>query len=197
MRKIEFLYDFGSPNAYLVHKVLPEIAARQAVQIDWQPVLLGGVFKATNNQAPMTAFAKVAGKNAYMQVEFQRFIERYDLPFSWNRHFPVNTLTVMRAAVFAMGKPWEARYINAVFDAMWLKGQDMSDVSVLSQVLQAADLPHADINAATQNAEVKGKLIALTSSAVERGVFGAPTVFLEDEMFFGKDSLGDLDWRLS
>ena len=196
MSKIEFLYDFGSPNAYLVHKVLPKIAAQHDVEIDWQPVLLGGIFKATNNQAPMTAFADVLGKNEYMQVEFRRFIERYGVPFSWNSHFPVNTLAIMRGAAFATGKSWQAHYVDTVFDAMWLKGQDMSDVDIISGVLQAAGLPYSDIISAVQSPEVKGKLVDATSSAVGRGVFGAPTMFFKNEMFFGKDSIGDLNWRL-
>lgn len=194
---IDFLYDFGSPNAYLVHKVLPDLAARCGATVTWTPILLGGVFKATNNQSPMQAFSGVAGKLAYQQVEIARFIERHDLPFQFNPHFPVMTIGVMRGAAYAQGKDWESHYINAVFDALWVQGAKMDDPDVIAQVLTDAGLPTADIMAATQTPEVKQALIDTTSAAVDRSVFGAPTMFVGDEMFFGKDSLPDLEWRLT
>lgn len=197
MQHIEFLYDFGSPNAYLVHHLLPDIAARHGAEVVWCPVLLGGVFKATNNQAPMMSFAGVTGKTDYLRVELTRFIERHAIPFAWNPHFPVNTLTVMRGAMFAQGKAWERAYIDCVFRAMWVDGQDMADPAVIGAVLEAAELPDEAIIAACQSPEVKGHLVAATSEAVARGVFGSPTMFLGDEMFFGKDALSDLEWRLS
>lgn len=197
MKTIEFLYDFGSPNAFLVHQMLPDIAGRYGAQVMWCPVLLGGVFKETNNQAPMITFAEVAGKNEYLRVELDRFVERHALRFSWNPHFPVNTLAVMRGAVFASGKPWERTYVATVFQAMWVDGRDMSDTPTISEVLSAAGLPTEDILAATSNASVKGQLVEATTQAVSRGVFGAPTMFLDGEMFFGKDALSDLEWRLS
>ena len=195
--KFDFLYDFGSPNAYLVHKLLPDLATRCRATVTWTPILLGGVFKATNNQSPMQAFSGVAGKLAYQQVEIARFIERHDLPFQFNPHFPVMTIGVMRGAAYAQGKDWESDYINAVFDALWVQGAKMDDPDVIAQVLTDAGLPTADIMAATQKPEVKQALIDTTSAAVDRGVFGAPTMFVGDEMFFGKDSLTDLEWRLT
>lgn len=197
MQTIEFLYDFGSPNAYLVHKLLPDIAERHGASVQWCPILLGGVFKATNNQAPMITFAEVTGKNDYMRTELARFVERHEIAFKWNPHFPVNTLAVMRGAAFATGKAWERRYIDVVFEAMWLDGRDMADMAVVSEVLTAADLPAEDILSAAQVPEVKGLLVDATMSAVARGVFGSPTMFLNDELFFGKDALSDLEWRLS
>lgn len=194
---IDFLYDFGSPNAYLVHKLLPDLANRCRATVTWTPILLGGVFKATNNQSPMQAFSGVAGKLAYQQVEIARFIERHDLPFQFNPHFPVVTIGVMRGAAYAQGKDWESDYINAVFDALWVQGAKMDDPDIIAQVLTDAGLPTADIMAATQTPEVKQALIDTTSAAVDRGVFGAPTMFVGDEMFFGKDSLTDLEWRLT
>ena len=191
---IEFYYDFGSPNAYLVHKVLPGVAGDQPVE--YRPVLLGGVFKATNNQSPITAFAGVKGKNAYQFLEIRRFIKRHGLAFRMNPHFPVNTLMLMRGAVFASGKDWEAAYVDAVFDAMWVDGEKMDDPATVMRVLDAAGLPAAEIAAGVQADDVKQGLIAATEAAVARGVFGAPTMFLGDEMFFGKDSLSDLAWRL-
>ena len=193
---IDFYYDFGSPNAWLVHRVLPALAARHGTGVAWRPVLLGGVFKATNNQSPITAFAGVTGKNAYQALEMRRFIERHALPFRMNPHFPVNTLLMMRGAIFAAGKDWEAAYIDAMFDAMWVAGERMDDPPTVMRVLQTAGLPAEEIAAATQEAGVKQGLIAATEAAVARGVFGAPTMFLREEMFFGKDSLSDLDWRL-
>ncbi|MGB1390480.1 MAG: 2-hydroxychromene-2-carboxylate isomerase, partial [Paracoccaceae bacterium] len=145
----------------------------------------------------MQAFSGVAGKLAYQQVEIARFIERHDLPFQFNPHFPVMTIGVMRGAAYAQGKDWESDYINAVFDALWVQGAKMDDPDVIAQVLTDAGLPTADIMAATQTPEVKQALIDTTSAAVDRGVFGAPTMFVGDEMFFGKDSLTDLEWRLT
>lgn len=191
---IEFYYDFGSPNAYLVHKVLPGIAGDRPVE--YRPVLLGGVFKATNNQSPITAFAGVKGKNAYQFLEIRRFIERHGLAFEMNSHFPVNTLMLMRGAVFASGRPWEAAYVDAVFKTMWVDGEKMDDPPTVMRVLEAAGLPAAEIAAGVSEDGVKQGLIAATEAAVARGVFGAPTMFLGDEMFFGKDSLSDLAWRL-
>lgn len=194
---IDFYYDFGSPNAYLVHKVLPDIAARHGAELAYRPVLLGGVFKATNNQSPITAFAGVKGKNAYQALELKRFVERHGLAYRMNPHFPVNTLMMMRGAIFAEGQPWETTYREAMFDAMWRDGEKMDDPATLMRVLAAAGLPADEIAAGVQQDIVKQGLIAATEAAVARGVFGAPTMFLGDEMFFGKDALGDLDWRLS
>ena len=197
MKTVDFMYDFGSPNAYLVHRVLPGIVHRAGAGLHYVPILLGGVFKATNNQSPMAAFAEVKHKLAYQMRESQRFIDRHGLQFRMNPNFPVNTLGVMRGAVYAQGKPWENKYIDAVFDAMWVKGEKMDDPQVIGRVLQDAGLPADEIIAATQSPEVKAALINGTEAAVNRGVFGAPTMFVKDEMFFGKDSLDDLDFELS
>ncbi|MEP6068039.1 MAG: 2-hydroxychromene-2-carboxylate isomerase [Paracoccaceae bacterium] len=196
MTDIEFLYDFGSPNAYLVHKVLPGIAKNHEARVTYSPILLGGVFKATNNQAPLAAFANITGKVAYIRREFARFIERHAVPFEWNDNFPVNTLTMMRGAVFAQGKAWEQQYIDTCFDAMWVQGANMADPDVAVSTLDAAGLPGADILSATQIPDVKGRLAAVTDDAIARKVFGTPTMFVGDEMFFGKDALNDLAWRL-
>jgi 2-hydroxychromene-2-carboxylate isomerase len=141
MRTIEFLYDFASPNAYLVHKVLPGMARKHGADVVWEPVLLGGIFKATGNQAPMHAFDGVAGKLDYQAVELQRFVHRHDLAFRMNPHFPIMTIALMRGAVFAQDKPWYARYIDCVFDAIWVDGKDMGDPAIISAALNAVDLP--------------------------------------------------------
>jgi 2-hydroxychromene-2-carboxylate isomerase len=196
MRDVEFYYDFSSPNAYLVHKVLPTITARYDAQVIWRPILLGGVFKSTNNQAPMLAFKDVPGKVDYMRVEMARFIERHQTPFLFNPQFPVNSLNLMRAAVFAQGKSWESKYIDTVFDAMWVQGKAMADPAVIAEVLDAAGLPTNEIMNVTQDADVKASLADVTAAAVARGIYGLPAMFVGDEMFYGKDSLSDLEWRL-
>ncbi|WP_390914714.1 DsbA family protein [Pseudosulfitobacter sp. SM2401] len=196
MRDVEFYYDFSSPNAYLVHKVLPTITARYDAQVISKPILLGGVFKSTNNQAPMLAFKDIPGKVDYMRVEMARFLERHQTPFLFNPHFPVNSLNLMRAAVFAQGKPWESKYIDAIFDAMWVQGKALADIAVITDVLDAADLPTRDIMNASQDADIKSNLADVTAAAVARGIYGSPAMFIGDEMFYGKDSLSDLEWRL-
>ena len=197
MPVIDFYYDFASPNAYVVHKVLPVVAARTGAEIAHKPALLGGIFKATNNQAPFGAFGHVTGKVDYIRREFGRFVERHAVPFTWNPHFPVNSLAMMRGAIFSLGHDWADQYRDVCFDAMWQGGALMSDPEVMFEVLQKAGLPADDIASATQSPEVKGQLASETEAAVARGIFGAPTMFLGDEMFFGKDSLSDLEWRLS
>lgn len=197
MKAIDFIYDFGSANSYLVHYTLPALAAKHGAEVNYCPVLLGGVFKATNNQSPMAAFADVKGKLNYQRLEIKRFIERHGLEFKMNPHFPVMTIALMRAAIFAMGKPWERDFLDAIFDATWRDGKKMDEPDVIAQVLDDAELPTSDIIAATQDPEVKTALIKATEDAVSRGVYGAPTMFLNGEMFYGKDSLPDLEWRLS
>lgn len=194
---IEFLYDFGSPNAYFVHKTLPGLAARYGATVRYQPILLGGVFKATNNQSPMQAFGGVNGKLQYHARETQRFIKRHELTFHMNPHFPVMTIGVMRGAVYAQGKDWESKYIAAIFDAMWVHGQKMDDPAVIQSVLTENDLPASEIMSATQDQTVKQGLIDATSQAVDRGVFGSPTMFVGDEMFFGKETLFEIEEALA
>ena len=190
---IEFMYDFASPNACLAHHVLPGIAARHGVGLRHVPILLGGVFKATNNRSPIEAFAGVKGKLAYEMKEIDRFVRRHGIRFHMNPHFPLNSLALMRGAVFARGRDWERAYIDTVFRAIWLHGQKMDDPAVMEEVLREAGLPAGAIMEAIATAEVKQALIAETEAAVARGVFGAPTMFVGGEMFFGKHSLPDLE----
>lgn len=193
---IEFLYDFGSPNAYLVHRVLPDLARRTGANLRYTPILLGGVFKATGNLSPMMAFRDVKGKLTYQAREIERFVARHGIKYHMSPHFPVVTLTAMRGAVYAQTKPWEGRYIDAVFDAMWIHGQKLDDIDVIADVLDDARLPRDEILDATQDPAVKQALIERTENAVSRGVFGAPSMFVGDELFFGKDSLPDLEYEL-
>jgi 2-hydroxychromene-2-carboxylate isomerase len=176
---------------------LPGIAEQLGAQIEYKPMLLGGVFKATNNQPPMVAFSATPEKIDYMRHEIARFVRRHALPFKFNPHFPVMTIATMRGAIFAQGQPWEAKYIDTVMDAIWCDEQKMDDLDVMAEVLDKAGLPATDIMAAIQTDGVKSTLADLTASAVDRKVFGTPTMFVGDQMFFGKDSLDDLAWVLS
>jgi 2-hydroxychromene-2-carboxylate isomerase len=191
---IDFIFDFGSPNAYLSWKVLPAIADRAGAEINLIPCLLGGIFKATNNRSPMEAFGPVQGKLAYEALETRRFVARHGLTaFKSNPHFPVNTLLIMRGLIAARRADVGGPYLEAVLKAMWEAGEKMDDPEVVARVLNAAGLPAKDLLAATQDPEVKAELVANTEAAVARGVFGIPTFFVGGEMFFGKDRLGQVE----
>ena len=191
---VEFLFDFGSPNAYLAHKVIPAIEARTGVRFAYVPVLLGGVFKATGNRSPMEAFAGIPAKLAYEGRERDRFVARHGLTrFAANPHFPVNTLAIMRGAVAAETlKVFEA-YVETVFAAMWEQGRKMDDLVVVAEVLDAAGLPAERLMALAQERAIKDELVANTNAAVARGVFGSPSFFVGDELYFGKDRLPDVE----
>jgi 2-hydroxychromene-2-carboxylate isomerase len=191
---VEFLFDFGSPNAYLAHRVIPGAEARTGARFAYVPVLLGGVFKATGNRSPMEAFAGVPAKLAYEARERDRFIARHGLTrFAANPYFPVNTLAIMRGAVAARALGVFEAYVEAVFAAMWEQGRKMDDPAVIAEVLAAADLPAERLMALAQDQGVKDQLVANTAAAVARGVFGSPSFFLGDELYFGKDKLGEIE----
>lgn len=194
---VDFMFDFGSPNAYLAYKILAGIAKRAEAKVNFIPCLLGGIFKATGNQSPMAAFGHIKGKLEYEALETQRFIDRHGLSkFRFNPHFPVNTLLIMRGLVGARRMDVETGYIDAVLTAMWETGQKMDDPEIFLATLDAAGLPGQALLTATQDPEVKAELIANTEQAVERGVFGIPTFFVSKEMFFGKDRLGQVEEAL-
>jgi 2-hydroxychromene-2-carboxylate isomerase len=194
MAHVEFLFDFGSPNAYLAHRVIPDIEARTGARFTYEPMLLGGVFKATGNRSPMEAFAGVPAKLAYEAVETRRFVARHGLTaFAHNPHFPVNTLAIMRGAMAARRLGVFETYVEAVFAAMWEQGRKMDEPVVIGETLSAAGLPADRIVALTTDPEVKQALIASTEAAVARGVFGSPTVFVGEDMYFGKDRLRDVE----
>ena len=189
-----FLFDFGSPNAYLAHQVLPEIEARAGVSFERVPILLGGLFKLAGNRSPVETFANVPARRAYDMLEMQRFIARHGIEhFRMNPFFPVNTLQVMRGAVAAQQLGCFVPYENAVFAAMWERGLNMADPEVIARTLAEAGLDAAALVAATQDPAVKERLLANTQSAFERGAFGAPTFFVGDEIFFGKDRLREVE----
>lgn len=198
MSNLDFIFDFASPNAYLSHKVMPQIAERTGATINYIPCLLGGIFKATNNQAPMIAFGNIKGKLEYDRLEMQRFVKKHALDkFSMNPHFPINTLLIIRGAVAMDMQGQLMPYIEAVIKAMWEEGKKMDDPEVVHAELTHAGLDADDILQRTQNDEVKAKLMSNTQEAVDRGAFGVPTFFVDTEMFFGKDRLRDVEELLT
>lgn len=194
MTPVEFHFDVGSPNAYLCHAVLPAIEARTGVRFTYVPVLLGGLFKLTGNQSPMTAFAGIRNKMEYQRLEISRFIRRHAIAhFRFNPHFPINTLLVMRAAIAAEQEGVSVPYVDTVFRAIWEEGRKMDDPAVAAVALDEAGFDGARLLARAGEPEIKAQLVHNTEQAVERGAFGAPTFFVGHEMFFGKDSLGAVE----
>jgi 2-hydroxychromene-2-carboxylate isomerase len=193
MTQVEFHFDFGSPNAYLAHKVLPDIEQRTGVRIAYVPVLLGGIFKATGNRSPVEAFANIRNKPRYEQLEIDRFVRRHHIAFCWNPHFPVNTLTLMRGAVAAQTLGIFERYVETIFHNMWVEPKKLDDPEQLRAVLDAAGLNPDTLLRLTQEPQIKERLAENTRSSVERGSFGAPSFFVGDELYFGKDRLRDVE----
>jgi 2-hydroxychromene-2-carboxylate isomerase len=197
-KTVEFLFDFGSPNAYLSHRVIPDIEARTGARFVYTPVLLGGLFKLTNNQAPMVAFANVKNKLPYEMLETRRFVARHRLEtFTLNPHFPVNTLQLMRGAVAADGDGILAAYVDAVFGHMWERPKKMDDPEVFRAALLESGLDAERLLARARDQDVKDRLTANTQRAFERGAFGTPTFFVGAEMFFGKDRLRDVEEEIA
>lgn len=185
MKKLEFCFDFGSPTTYLAWTQVGKIAEECGAELEYTPILLGGVFQATGNQTP----AAVPAKGQHMFADLQRFAKRYGVELNFNPFFPVNTLQMMRGAVHLHQTEHFQPYCDAMFDAMWVNPVNMGDPTLVAEVITDAGLDAGEIAAGMQNPEVKEKLKALTASVVERGAFGAPTFFVGDEMFFGQDRL--------
>jgi 2-hydroxychromene-2-carboxylate isomerase len=187
---VEFHFDFGSPNAYFSHKVIPGIETRTGAKFKYVPILLGGVFKLTNNTAPMIQFKDVTNKLAYMRNDTRLFIRDHGLTkFEMNTNFPVNTVQIMRGAIVAEEEGYFSQYTDAVFAHMWEEGLKMDDAQIINDALDAAGLNGAHILERIQEQAIKDVLVKNTSATVERGNFGAPTFFVGEEMFFGKDRL--------
>lgn len=197
-KSVDFIFDFASLNAYLAYAPLKVICARRQAQLNIIPCLLGGIFKATNNQAPMVAFANIKNKMQYEMLEVDRFIKRHGFTrYRMNPHFPVNTLSLMRGLVAAEMDGKKEPYIEAGLRAMWEDGENMADPPTIIRVLTAAGLDGARYVARAGEADVKQRLMNNTESAVARGAFGVPTFFVGSEMFFGKERLGQLEELLS
>ena len=193
MQTAEFHFDVGSPNAYLSHLLLPQLERSTGARFVYVPVLLGGIFKLTNNRSPMESFAGVRNKLAYQQLEMDRFVRRHAITrFRFNPFFPINTLTLMRGAVAAKHLGVFEPYVAAVFDGMWAEAKKLDDPAVLGQVLAAAGLDAARLLELSQDAAIKAELQANTERSVQRGAFGSPTFFVGDEMYFGKDRLDEV-----
>ncbi|MGQ3100062.1 MAG: 2-hydroxychromene-2-carboxylate isomerase [Sphingopyxis solisilvae] len=196
-KTLELIFDFGSPNAYLSMKALPELLDRTGADLLVTPCLLGGIFKATGNKAPMIQYADAPAKLAYENLEMRRFIAKLGLTkFRLNPHFPVNTLTIMRGAIVAEDEGNLDDYVDAVNRAMWEEGLKMDDPEVIAPFLSVNGFDGPALLERTQEPEIKAKLVANTEAAVARGVFGIPTFFVGDEMFFGKDRLGQVEEAL-
>jgi 2-hydroxychromene-2-carboxylate isomerase len=194
MRMVEFHFDFGSPNAYLSHLVIPGIEHRTGATFVYVPVLLGGVFKLTNNRSPAESLAGIRNKPEYQRLETARFIKHHHITrFAQNPFFPVNTLVLMRGAVAASRLGIFERYVDEVFRHMWADPKKLDDPGVLRGALAQSGLDTDAILALTQAQDVKDELLANTQRSVERGTFGSPTLFVGDEIYFGKDRLRDVE----
>ncbi|WP_395054757.1 2-hydroxychromene-2-carboxylate isomerase [Polaromonas sp.] len=186
-KTVEFFFDVGSPAAYIAWKQLPQVCCETGAAIDYKPMLLGGVFQATGNHSPTT----VPAKGRYMMDDLGRFAARYSVAFQENPHFPINTLMLMRGAVgLQVHDPARfVPYLDAVYNAIWAEAKNMNDPVVVGAVLQAAGFDPMALLSLTGEQAVKDRLKAITQEAVERGVFGAPTFFVDGQMFWGQDRL--------
>src|SRR5438874_1864115 len=194
MPKVEFHFDFGSPNAYLAHLVIPEIEQRTGAKFEYVPVLLGGVYKLTGNRSPAESLAGIKNKPDYERLETARFIKRHGITrFRQNPFFPVNTLTIMRGAIAAQRLGVFERYVDEVYRHMWAEPKKLDDPAVLRAALVESELPADRLFELAQDQEIKDGLLAETQRAVDRGTFGSPTFFVDDEIYFGKDRLRDVE----
>lgn len=191
-KTVEFYYDYGSTNSYMAYTQLPKLVQRTGATIVYKPALIGGVFKATGNRAPFT----VPAKFKWAQADTQRYAEMWGITMKLNPHFPMNTVYLMRGALYAQQQGFLETYNDAIFTAMWVNEKNLTDPAVVTEVLTAAGLPAEPILAATQDADIKQALFDRTAEAVERGLFGMPTFFVGDEMHFGKDRLHFVEMAL-
>lgn len=192
-KQVEFYFDVGSPASYLAWTQIAQLAERHGAEVVYQPMLLGGVFKATGNASP----ASVPAKGRYTRIDFERFARRYEVPFAQNPFFPINTMQLMRGAVALLDGDQFQPYVDAVFRAIWVKGQNMGDPDVVARVLGGQGFDVAGLLQQINDPAVKERLRQITERAIERGVFGAPTFFVGDEMFFGQDRLDFVEAALA
>lgn len=196
--KVEFHFDFGSPNAYLSHLVIPAIESRTGVKFDYVPVLIGGVFKATGNASPAVTLNGIKNKGEYQALETARFLKRHHIShYQHNPHFPVNTLQIMRGAVYAKKHTFSERYIDEIYKHMWAEPKKMDEADIIRSAMEQSHLPADEILAGIQDPAVKQALIDNTNRSVEMGAFGSPTFFVENEIFFGKDKLNDVEEEIN
>ena len=194
----QFMFDFGSPNAFLSHEAIPAIEKRIGMKFEYVPILLGGIFRATNNRSPAETLSGIKNKREFQTIETNRFLKRFQVrPYTWNPSFPVNTLNLMRAAIAAQMEGVFEKYVEAAFHHMWVEPKKMDDPKIAMVALTASGLDAERLFARAGDADVKAKLIENTQAAVERGAFGSPTFFVGNEMFFGKEQLRDVEEMIS
>lgn len=197
-KTVDFYFDFASPNAYLSHQVVPGIEERTGTKFNYIPVLLGGIFKATNNKPPMEAFFGILNKNEYQSVEMKRFQERYGIDkFKMNPHFPVMSLQIIRGAVGAQQDGYLDKYIDEVLKHMWEEPKKMDDPEVIKEAFTESGFDADRLMNQMQDPEIKAQLIENTEKAVKRGTFGIPTFFVGDDIYFGKDTLWQVEEALA
>jgi 2-hydroxychromene-2-carboxylate isomerase len=191
---VEFHFDFGSPNAYLAHLIVPHIEQRTGIKFKYVPVLLGGVFKLTNNRSPAVSMLGIKNRLEYEELERQRFVRRHNITrFTWNPFFIVNTLFIMRGAIAAEIEGVFERYVNEVFRHMWAEPKKMDDPEVVRAALEESGFDASALLARVREPDVKDRLLQNTQASVARGTFGSPTFFVGNEIFFGKDRLRDVE----
>ena len=193
MVEFKFIFDFGSPKAYLVYNMVPGIEERTGVKADYVPVLLGGIFKSTNNVSPIEAFKTVPSKGKYDDLDTERFVKKHGIDFNFNSNFPINTLNLMRGAIYAKENDFFEEYVKVIFKSMWVDNKKMDDLNVIKTVLEENKLPAQRIFEGTQDQNIKSKLIENTAKAVEDGLFGVPSFLIDNELFFGKETLQDVE----
>ena len=192
--KVDFIFDVASPNMYFCHKLIPDFKARTGVEFEYIPCLLGGIMKLSGNQPPFVAFAEIPNKNKYQLIEIERFIKQHQLKeFKFNSNFPMNTVQIQRGALAALELGIFDEYLEIILEAMWEKNLNLADIDIFQSTLSENNIDTGSIMEIITSQDCKDKLIANTTDAVNRGAFGVPTFFFENQIFFGKDHLHQLE----
>jgi 2-hydroxychromene-2-carboxylate isomerase len=192
--KVDFIFDVASPNAYFCHKLIPDFKKRTGVEFEYVPCLLGGIMKLSGNQPPFVAFADIPNKNKYQLIEIERFIKQHNLKeFKFNSSFPMNTVQLQRGALAAQELGIFERYLEIILEAMWEKDIDLADLNIFKSTLSENNIDAESMIGIITSQACKDQLIANTTDAVNRGAFGVPTFFYDDQIFFGKDHLHQLE----
>ena len=192
--KVDFIFDVASPNMYFCHKLIPDFKERTGVEFEYIPCLLGGIMKLSGNQPPFVAFAEIPNKNKYQLIEIERFIKQHQLKeFKFNSNFPMNTVQIQRGALAAIELGIFDEYLKIILEAMWEKNLNLADIDIFQSTLSENNIDAVSIMEIITSQDCKDKLIANTTDAVNRGAFGVPTFFFENQIFFGKDHLHQLE----
>ena len=192
--KVDFIFDVASPNMYFCHKLIPDFKERTGVEFEYIPCLLGGIMKLSGNQPPFVAFAEIPNKNKYQFIEIERFIKQHQLKeFKFNSNFPMNTVQIQRGALAAQELGIFDEYLEIILEAMWEKNVNLADIDIFQSTLSENNIDAGSIMEIITSQDCKDKLIANTTDAVNRGAFGVPTFFFENQIFFGKDHLHQLE----